>query len=158
MKLHRLEQRQMLPITIAEAWDFFGNPANLPLITPSSLGFRITSPLPERMYGGMIVAYTVTPLHGIRVGWVTEITHAKAPVFFVDEQRFGPYRFWHHQHHFISVSSGTEMLDLVHYALPFGLFGRLAAPLVAKRLKAIFDYRRLVLERRFCAGDPTTGF
>lgn len=155
MKLHRLEHRQLLPIAIEEAWGFFGNPANLPLITPASLGFRITSPQPERMYGGMIVAYTVTPFFGVKVGWVTEITHAVAPVFFVDEQRFGPYRFWHHQHHFMSVSSGTEMLDLVHYALPFGLLGRVAAPLVAKRLKTIFDYRRLVLEKRFCAGDHT---
>lgn len=153
MKLYRLERRQLLPITIEQAWDFFGNPGNLPLITPANLGFRITSPLPERMYVGMIVTYTVTPFAGMKVGWITEITHAEAPLFFVDEQRFGPYRFWHHQHRFTPVASGTEMTDLVHYALPFGLLGRLVAPLVARRLKVIFDFRRQVLAERFGTGE-----
>lgn len=155
MKIYCLEQRQLLPITIEQAWEFFGDPANLPLITPTNLGFRITSPLPERMYAGMIVTYTVTPFAGNKVRWVTEITHAEPPMFFVDEQRFGPYRFWHHQHHFVEVPSGTEMLDLVHYALPFGLLGRIAAPLVSKRLKEIFNFRRQILSQRFGVGEST---
>ncbi|MDK9718287.1 MAG: SRPBCC family protein [Trichlorobacter sp.] len=93
------------------------------------------------MYAGMVVTYKVTALAGVRVNWVTEITHVREPDFFVDEQRFGPYRFWHHQHHFKEVAGGTEMTDCVSYLLPFRPFGLLAAPLVRSRLEHIFDYR-----------------
>lgn len=149
MTLHRLERAQFLPIPLADAWDFFSDPRNLCLITPPDLGFAITSPVPARTYAGLIVTYTVTPFLGMAVRWVTEITHCEAPVFFVDEQRFGPYRFWHHQHHFRVVSGGVEMVDIVHYRLPFGPLGAIAAPFVAGRLRRIFDFRREALDSRF---------
>ena len=90
----RLEFEQLLPLTLSEAWDFFSRPENLAKITPENLAFEVTSPLPERMYAGMIVNYRVRPLAGIAVPWTTEITHVVEPVFFVDEQRSGPYRLW----------------------------------------------------------------
>lgn len=152
MTLHRLERTQFLPIPMADAWDFFSDPRNLCLITPPDLGFAITSPVPERTYPGLIVTYTVTPFLGVAVHWVTEITHCVAPSFFVDEQRFGPYRFWHHQHHFRQVPGGVEMDDIVHYRLPFGPLGELAAPFVATRLRRIFDFRREALDSRFSSG------
>ena len=149
MKLYSLQQSQVLPLPLHEAWEFFVNPASLPLITMPDLGFRVTSMLPERMYAGMIVTYTVTPFAGLPVTWVTEITHLEEPLFFVDEQRLGPYRFWHHQHRFNEMATGTEMTDVVNYALPFGPVGRLLAPIVRRRLAAIFDYRRKALTQRF---------
>jgi ligand-binding SRPBCC domain-containing protein len=148
MKLHVLQTTQKLPISPAQAWDFFSNAGNLAKITPPSLGFEVTSELPERMYAGMIIAYRVRPLLGVPVRWVTEITHVDEPHRFVDEQRFGPYRFWHHQHLFRPIPGGVEMSDIVHYALPPG--GGIARGwLVAPRLKEIFDYRREVLERTY---------
>lgn len=151
MKIHRLQREQFLPIPPERAWEFFVHPKNLTLITPPDLGFRITSALPEKMHAGMIVTYTVTPFASLPVTWVTEITHLEEPRFFVDEQRFGPYRFWHHQHHFREEGAGTVMKDIVHYALPFGPMGLLTAPLVTRRLAAIFDYRRGILEKQFAA-------
>ncbi|HEX8431544.1 MAG TPA: SRPBCC family protein [Longimicrobium sp.] len=148
MKLHRLEQKQTLPISIEEAWNFFSDAGNLARITPPDLGFEVTSPLPERVYAGLIITYRVRPLLGVPVRWVTEITHVDAPNLFVDEQRFGPYRFWHHQHLFRTVESGVEMTDIVHYALPRGT-GLTAPFLVAPRLRQIFDYRTAVLERSY---------
>lgn len=147
MKMYRLKQEQLLPMPIERAWEFFVHPANLPLITPPDLGFRITGELPDKMHAGMIVTYTVTPFLGLAVEWVTEITHMQEPHFFVDEQRFGPYRLWHHQHIFEKTPQGTLMTDIVHYVLPFGLLGRLAAPLVSHRVRQIFDYRRVALAR-----------
>ena len=148
MKLHRLDARQVLPVTLAEAWDFFSDPRNLARITPPSLGFEVTGAPAERMYAGMIVTYRVRPLFGVPVSWVTEITHVDEPHRFVDEQRFGPYRFWHHQHLFREIEGGVETRDLVHYALPPGGFA--AGPLlVAPRLREIFAHRREVLERTF---------
>ena len=149
MTLHRLERTQVLPIPLADAWSFFSDPRNLTLITPPDLGFAITSPVPERTHPGLVITYTVTPFLGVAVRWVTEITHCVEPHLFVDEQRFGPYRFWHHQHHFREVEGGVEMRDIVHYRLPFGPLGRMAAPFVATRLRRVFDFRRAALAARF---------
>jgi len=150
MKLHRLDALQKLPISIQEAWDFFSDPHNLARITPGWMGFEVTSPPQERMYAGMIITYRVRPLLNVPMRWVTEITHVDEPHRFVDEQRFGPYRFWHHQHHFREIAGGVEATDNVHYALPPG-GGAVRRALVAPRLREIFAHRREVLERTFGA-------
>jgi ligand-binding SRPBCC domain-containing protein len=148
MKLHVLDTTQTLPIALDRAWSFFSDPRNLASITPPSLGFEVTGEVPERMYPGLILTYRVRPLFGVAVRWVTEITHVDEPRYFADEQRFGPYRFWHHKHFFREVDGGVEMRDLVHYALPPG-GGPVRRLLVAPRLREIFAYRREVLERTF---------
>lgn len=148
--LHRLERTQVVPIGLAEAWAFFSDPRNLARITPPDLGFRVTSELPERMYEGLFISYQIAPLFGVPVRWVTEITHIEEGVMFVDEQRMGPYRLWHHEHWFRAVSDGVEMRDIVHYAMPFGAAGEAAhALLVGRQVRGIFDYRQRVLDRRF---------
>lgn len=147
--MYTLRRTQLLPVPLQMAWQFFSDPRNLPVITPPDLGFKITSELPEKMYAGMVVTYKVIALAGVRVNLVTEITHVREPDFFVDEQRFGPYRFWHHQHLFRQVEGGTEMVDQVSYLLPFQPLGQLVAPLVRNRLEHIFDFRRQTLEAIF---------
>jgi ligand-binding SRPBCC domain-containing protein len=151
MKPSALREVQRLPISLPEAWRFFSDPGNLPRITPPSLGLEVTSDLPGVMYPGMIITYRVRPIPWVSVGWVTEITHVREPVLFVDEQRFGPYRFWHHEHHFREVEGGgVEMEDIVHYALPLGPIGRVfGGPLVRRRLEQIFSFRRRLLAREF---------
>jgi ligand-binding SRPBCC domain-containing protein len=150
MTLHTLQQEQTLPITPAEAWDFFSSPANLDEITPDDLGFKITSPLAEKMFNGQIITYRVRIAPMLHVTWVTEIKHVEEGRAFVDEQRFGPYKFWHHRHEFEPVPGGVCMRDKVYYALPYGLFGALAHALfVRRKLEWIFHYRRELLTRRF---------
>ncbi|MEJ2699667.1 MAG: hypothetical protein P8Z70_08405, partial [Desulfuromonadales bacterium] len=68
--------------------------------------------------------------------------------------RFGPYRFWQHQHHFREMEGGVEVRDLVHYRLPFGPLGDMAAGLVWRRLAEIFDYRQKAVREYF--GAPGT--
>lgn len=156
MRLHRFQARQFLPISVEEAWDFFGNPSNLALLTPAWLNLKPTCDLPDGMHPGLIVTYNVKPALGIAVGWMTEITHVVEGKLFVDEQRAGPYRFWHHQHHFRAVPGGTETRDIVHYALPLGIVGDLAgAGMVARRIREIFAYRNRVLEQRFGTDIPS---
>lgn len=149
MKLFTLETTQKLPIDVNEAWSFFSDPANLAAITPSELGFQVTSELPERMYPGLIISYTITPMLGIEMDWVTEITHVDEPNYFVDEQRFGPYRFWHHQHHFRAIPGGVEMRDIVNYAPPAPGASLIDRLLVGPRVRGIFEHRRKVLRERF---------
>lgn len=143
MSIHVLHTKQILPISMEKAWEFLSDPKNLNEITPPDMSFEITSNfLPEKMYQGMIVTYKVSPFPGIKMNWVTEITHLRDGEYFVDEQRFGPYAFWHHQHHIRQVEGGVEMEDIIHYKAPFGIFGALSIPLIVKpRLKHIFDYR-----------------
>ncbi len=152
MATYLLERVQRLPISIEEAWRFFSSPLNLRDITPPYMRFEVLSDKRwvERMYPGQIITYTVRPLLGIPLFWMTEITHVREGEFFVDEQRVGPYALWHHQHHFRPIEGGVEMTDLVHYRLPLGPIGDLAHALFIRRqLEGIFDYRYKVLEERF---------
>jgi ligand-binding SRPBCC domain-containing protein len=142
-KVYSIRKVQQLPVSLEEAWNFFSSPKNLAEITPSNLGFTIISKHHgEKMYPGQIIEYKVSPVLKIPLYWMTEITHVEDKKYFVDEQRFGPYDMWHHQHHFREVPAGTEMTDLVHYRLPGGFLGDLANGLFVKgRLAEIFDFR-----------------
>ena len=150
-KVYSLKTVQHLPITMEQAWDFFSSPANLKEITPANLGFNIVSQHHgEKMYAGQIIEYTVKPVLGLPLYWMTEITHVEDKKYFVDEQRFGPYSMWHHQHHFKATPNGVEMTDIVHYKLPFWFLGDIANMLfVNQQLKTIFDYRHQIVEKKF---------
>lgn len=140
-----------MPINMEQAWDFFSNPANLSAITPAHMGFEILSKHHgARMYPGQIIEYKVRPVLGIPLYWMTEITHVVDRKLFVDEQRFGPYTLWHHQHHFTEIEGGVEMVDIVHYKLPLGFLGDIAQLLFVRRqLEGIFNYRFAAVEQRF---------
>ncbi|MDE3252298.1 MAG: SRPBCC family protein [Bacteroidota bacterium] len=150
-KVYSLQTIQKIPINLSEAWDFFSKPANLKDITPAKLGFEIISKYHgEKMYPGQIIEYTVKPILGIPLYWMTEITHVKDQQYFVDEQRFGPYSLWHHQHHFKEIPGGVEMTDIVHYKLPLWILGDIANTLmVTAQLREIFDFRFSAVEKRF---------
>ena len=149
--MHTLDALQELPIDIDTAWRFLSRPENLKIITPPSMGFDILSAAADRpIYPGMMITYRVKPLAGIAMEWVTEITHVQAPYFFVDEQRIGPYRLWHHEHELREISGGVEMIDRVTYKVPFGVAGKAAHSLFIRRqLESIFAYRRRAMEILF---------
>ncbi len=144
MKSYHLKFQQNLPLSLTEAWDFFSSPLNLAKITPSDMAFKVTSglKLEEKMYPGMIITYKVSPIAGINLNWMTEITQVVHEKYFIDEQRFGPFKFWHHQHHFKAIENGVEMTDILTYGLPLGFIGDLVhKPFVGDRLKEVFTYR-----------------
>ncbi|RDC54219.1 hypothetical protein DU508_22890 [Pedobacter chinensis] len=126
------------------AWDFFSSPLNLAEITPTDMTFDVTSPNMEhaKMYPGLIITYKVSPLFGVKLDWVTEITHVKDKEYFVDEQRFGPFAFWHHQHHFQKTEGGVSMNDILHYSIGWGPIGTVAnGVMVKKKINEIFNFR-----------------
>jgi len=151
MATFSLKTVQKIPVDLDTAWEFFSNPANLQAITPSNLGFEILSKHHgSTMYPGQLIEYKVKPILGIPIYWMTEITHVQDKAYFIDEQRFGPYALWHHQHHFKIVDGGVEMTDIVHYRNPFSFLGTLANSLMIKsQLKQIFQYRFKVVEELF---------
>lgn len=145
-----LKQEQFLPIPLKEVWDFFSTPKNLNAVTPDSLNFNIISELPKKMYEGLIIIYKIKPMMNISVNWVTEITKIQEPNYFVDEQRKGPYKIWHHEHHFKEVEGGVIMTDILHYDIGKSIFGWFAGKLfVHNKVKDIFNYRYKALEEFF---------
>ena len=151
MSIHVLHSRQIVPASVEECWAFFSNPRNLAEITPPELDFQVLSDLPPTMHPGMMIEYRVRPLLGIPVTWLTEITHVEPLQRFVDEQRVGPYKIWHHEHTFAALDDRTtEMRDTVHYVLHGWLAGDVINALIVRReLAKIFGHREIAVERRF---------
>ncbi len=151
MGFYQLYKTQRIPANLDEVWDFISSPANLKKITPAYMGFDITSELlTPKMYPGMIISYKVSPILGIKMTWVTEITHMKEKEYFVDEQRVGPYAIWHHEHRIESVEGGVLMTDIVSYKPPLFFLGSIAnSVLIKEQLQKIFDYRKKAIERMF---------
>jgi ligand-binding SRPBCC domain-containing protein len=140
--MYQLKSTQFIPASLETCWDYFSSPNNLKEITPNNMGFIIKTDLPGKMYEGMMIEYIVTPVLGIPLNWITEIKAVKEGVFFIDEQRKGPYKIWHHEHHFKAVDGGVEMTDIVSYEVPFGILGKLAHPIIVRpKLEQIFNYR-----------------
>ncbi len=151
MKIKRKEWQQFIPRPVDEIWHFFSRPENLNSLTPGNMSFEILSPIAGRpMYQGMIIQYKISPFLGIKMDWVTEITHIREGEYFVDEQRFGPYAMWHHEHHFEARDGGVMMTDLLHYRIPYGPLGGLADALfVGRQVDNIFTFRKLAIEQAF---------
>ncbi len=148
--LQTIIQQQFLPISLEKAWDFFATPNNLNAVTPKELDFHILTDVPEKMYEGLMIAYTLKPMLQIPVHWVTEITHIKEHVYFVDEQRKGPYAIWHHEHHFEAKDGGVLMTDMLHYDVGLSFLGWIAGKLfVHKKVKEIFAFRFQKLKETF---------
>jgi ligand-binding SRPBCC domain-containing protein len=151
MAFYQLYKKQIVNGSLEEVWDFISSPKNLKEITPDYMGFEITSGnLSERMYPGMIISYTVKPVLGMKMIWVTEITHVEEMRYFVDEQRIGPYSMWNHQHFIEPSGQGVLMTDIVSYSPPFGFLGAFAnSVFISKQLDTIFNYREKKLEKLF---------
>ncbi len=141
---------QHVEISLSEAWDFFSDPANLTTITPDDMAFLIVDTPPAAMYEGMLIRYKVSPFKGLRLNWTSEITKIKHGEYFIDEQIEGPYKYWHHEHHFKETTTGVELKDILYYQIPFGALGRMFhKPLVKNKLSSIFAYRQRKIEMLF---------
>jgi ligand-binding SRPBCC domain-containing protein len=150
--LHTIKSRQFIKSDLETVWNFISSPKNLSKITPDKMDFNILSEAEDlnTMYSGQIIEYTVSPVFNIKLHWVTEIKAVVDKSFFIDEQRVGPYSFWHHKHFIKEVDGGVEMTDVVHYKLPFGFLGKVVNALfVKKQLEDIFAYRFKKLEQLF---------
>ena len=151
MAFYQFEQTQKINTSKDDLWKFISSPSNLKKITPNYMGFDITSKnSSEKMYEGMLISYVVKPILNIKTKWVTEITHINEGVFFIDEQRMGPYKLWHHQHFIEEIPGGVLMKDIVSYIPPFGFVGVIANKLFIKdKLNQIFAFRNQALEKKY---------
>lgn len=150
MGFYQFKREIKLPLSKEDLWEFMRSPYNLDELTPPKMGFKVTSEVPEKMYSGMIISYIVKPMFGIPVKWLSEITNVKEGSYFIDQQRSGPYKMWHHQHILEEIDNGVLMTDIVTYIPPFGILGDIANSLfIKKKLNQIFDHRTVVLVNKF---------
>ena len=149
MRIFSLDSQQWFDHSLEDVFAFFADPQNLEVITPPWLHFEIATHGKIEMHQGTKIDYELC-LHGIPLGWRSEITVWDPPHRFVDEQLRGPYRLWRHEHGFMRQDSRTQVLDHVDYAILGGwLVQKL---LVARDLERIFEFRRRKLKEIF--GDP----
>ncbi|MGV3610516.1 MAG: SRPBCC family protein [Fluviicola sp.] len=154
--MYQLKRTQFIKADLETCWEYFSSPANLHVITPDYVDFRVHSSVPDQMYEGLIIHYTIRPIFRIPLKWISEIRTIRDQDYFVDEQRKGPYKMWHHEHHFKEVEGGVEMTDLIHYSLPLGFIGKFVHWLfVRKQLESIFDYRIRKVDELF---NDTSGY
>lgn len=155
MAVYKLVRTQVINASIDDVWSFFSNPDNLAIITPPYMKFTVTSePYKGSIYPGQIISYKVSPLLGVPLTWVTEITHVQQGRMFVDEQRYGPYKLWRHQHTFEEKDGKVLMTDVVLYRLPFRILGQCAHWLFVKRqLERIFKFRKKIVAQTFSGSE-----
>tara|TARA_Y100000588_G_scaffold7697_2_gene8923 strand:- start:3114 stop:3566 length:453 start_codon:yes stop_codon:yes gene_type:complete len=148
--MYTLTQKQFLPVSRSDLWAFVSSPANLNLITPPEMGFKIIGEVPKQISTGDFIEYRVkVPLLG-KITWLTEIKYVDCGFRFVDEQRVGPYKLWIHQHSLHEVEGGTSMTDEIRYLLPYGFFGKISHGLFVRRnLENIFSFRQKALKEIF---------
>jgi uncharacterized protein (TIGR01777 family) len=146
---HQLEAVQWVPRPIDEIFQFFCDEKNLELITPNFLNFKVLGKDSAEIGEGTKIKYQLK-LHGIPIGWESEITQWDPPHQFVDRQLKGPYKTWHHTHYFESMCGGTLMGDKVRYELNFGPLGRAVQMAWVKGdVEKIFRHRQEVIQHRF---------
>jgi len=142
MRVHTLHREQRLDRSREEVFAFFADAFNLEALTPPLLGFEVLTPRPIEMAAGIQISYRLR-VHGVPLGWLTEIREWRPPERFVDAQLKGPYAVWHHTHEFhVLPDGGTLMRDIVRYRPALWPLGELALPLVRRDLRRIFDFRR----------------
>lgn len=150
LKIYQISRKQLLPVSLEDAWSFFADASNLQRLTPPEMKMEPAEKSPTEIYPGMIAVYKVRPLFRIPITWVTEITQVQSMEYFVDEQRFGPFKFWHHEHRLQQTEEGVEVTDLLYYAMPFSFVGKLIhAKMVRPKLQELFVYRQKQLKNLF---------
>ncbi len=135
---------------LEEAWQFFSSPYHLNDITPDFFNVVILTPVPERIYSGLLIEYSMKAVFGLPMTWLSEISHCDEPKRFVYVQRAGPFKLWSHEVCLTEQKENMILEDIVFYAMPIGYLGRLLnSMLIGRKLEAIFNTRRDYLARRW---------
>ena len=157
MKIHKLEYVTRIDAQLETVWQFFSSPKNLQKITPKEMKFTIIDTVPGTTFQGQIIRYNISPFLGIQFSWMTEITALKEKEYFIDEQRFGPYKFWHHTHAFKEYDGYVEMKDTLLYAFHGGGIGDIIQHRLLKTtIENIFTFRESVIQDIFKSGSSLT--
>jgi ligand-binding SRPBCC domain-containing protein len=82
---------------------------------------------------------------GVTQHFTSRITAFDRPHYFQDAMQRGAFRSFVHDHHFAAAGTRTKMTDVLVFAAPLGLLGRIAEKLALRR------YLRRLLQSRAIA-------
>ena len=122
-------------------FEFHADSANLARVLPSLVPLRSIGP--SRLGRDARLRFTFGPFAGQGIVRVWE-----PPLRFIDEQTFGPFALWRHEHRFNEIAGRTWVTDIVEFALrqPARPLERLARPVVQAILVAKLRRTKQVLE------------
>ena len=149
--MHHFTTVQNLPIPLEQAWEFFSNPSNLMVLTHSKMKMQMGSENGlTPIFKGKLLRIRIKLFGFFPTTFLSEITEVQAPSKFIDTQLKGPFAFWQHKHILTEIDGGTKITDDLKFKFPLGFLGLLAYHLFGKKyLKTIFEYRKMVLEKKF---------
>ena len=136
-----LEFTSDIPATQRELFDFHMDFSNVRIVTPPVISTRF-SQVPETMTAGSSLVVEINQL-GIWMPWEITVKEIIPYRLLVDEQEGkGPFQRWRHEHRFEEYGSISRLTDRIEYALPFGVFGKIADAVVMRFIQQrIFAYR-----------------
>lgn len=72
----------------------------------------------------------------------SKITEMETPNYFVDEMVKGHFKYFHHEHTFVTKNVHTVMIDFLQYKTPFGILGKLFNKILLKKHLTDFLLKR----------------
>ena len=139
-----------------EVCGFFQTAQNLVTMTPPDQKVRIGAGGETPLHAGLEVRISVSPIPGVRTGWLTRIEEVQPPgavggsAWFRDTQLKGPFAVWNHRHDFEIIEGGCRVVDTLRYALPLGRLGHaVAGKWVWKQMEDLFAFRSAQMHARF---------
>lgn len=63
--------------------------------------------------------------YGLYLKHQSKITEMETPKYFVDEMVKGHFKYFRHEHNFVTQNGTTAMIDYLQYETPFGIAGRI---------------------------------
>ena len=129
---------------INKVWEFYTDINHLRIITPRGINLQVINTTDQKFSQGTEIWIEGKILISRRKAWHSVITFLK-PYEYVDEMLSGPFKKWRHLHKFHDLDHGqkTEVLDQVHFELPYGILGKLIEGYAYNQLRKIFDYRKI---------------
>ena len=141
--LYTLQIKYEVNTNISKTWNFFTKVHNIEHIMPPELNFNVTSSKPANIYEGKIITFNtkITPFYSTNI--ISEITKISHEKYFIDQQIYGPYKIWHHEHHFKKTKNNTTIItEKIKYKLHLHPFSWIIHKLlIKKKLINIFKYR-----------------
>jgi ligand-binding SRPBCC domain-containing protein len=149
MARYHFHDRQVLPVSVAELFDFLIQPANLEQIMAKAMQVKVLSSSTPVIEKDTVIDYTFRK-NGIPLRWQSKITEFEPNSYFADLQTKGPFRYWLHKHILRPVTGGTEITDDLTFEPPLGILGTVAYHAFIRRdIERIFTLRKKRMEELF---------
>ncbi|HEY0565540.1 MAG TPA: SRPBCC family protein [Terriglobales bacterium] len=161
---HPFATEAWFPYPIESVFAFFSDPENLPRIMPAWQKAVIESAKlmrPPDMEGTpcevagkgseLLITFRMLPFMPLRKSWRALISEFEYLSHFCDVQMSGPFKYWHHCHHFRSEQRGdvmgTIVRDELEYELPLTWLADAGDTVVRTNIAGVFRYRQKETER-----------